>query len=388
MVARPPKAYAASLGGKLSPGRAELKLTDLVSDNPQRIHAIQAPSPPRAVPHLSNNDTDAAIQILETSIRQLDARLLNPRGVLASLPSSCTDKPTLPSTSSRLDIPTYLATVENDIPTEMTKESSMHRFISNDGEDLTPAVHPPAAQAAPVEEYTAGVKKGMQVRARARAMQNLQSYDRGMSPALGKMRNVYLDGSNNPTSERKIMAVSIGDYADKAKARVPLISQLDTREGWKAMVMAEWEMQERNLEFAEEEMEQGVGGEGGASAETAMPTEDLSTRRVDFSPSLTLLAVPESSEDDCTPVPVEESILNVNHVADSVHQKPKHSTRRRPHTHRRLPQASLDALSGGKNIFQRVAGSYSKRVRVFDLKIIPEGVIFRVRIFMWLHYRI
>ena len=149
--------------------------------------------------------------------------------------------------------------------------------------------------------------------------------------------------------------------ADKAKARVPLISQLDTREGWKAMVMAEWEMQERNLEFAEEEMEQGVGGEGGASAETAMPTEDLSTRRVDFSPSLTLLAVPESSEDDCTPVPVEESILNVNHVADSVHQKPKHSTRRRPHTHRRLPQASLDALSGGKNIFQRVAGSYSKR---------------------------
>ena len=55
-----------------SPGRAKLRLADLVSDDHPlhgRPSGVGAPSPPRVMPHMSSDDTDAAIQILENRIR-------------------------------------------------------------------------------------------------------------------------------------------------------------------------------------------------------------------------------------------------------------------------------------------------------------------------------
>ncbi len=369
-----------------SPGRAKLRLADLVSDDHPlhgRPSGVGAPSPPRVMPHMSSDDTDAAIQILENSIRQLNARLLDPKGVLGTLRQHTIgyngSSHLATSQRSRLDVPTYLDTLETRgaVPTDQLGAR----------QDSVPAVTGPRLPVVPKVQLRVNTGDGQNSRmlsVRATALYNQETYERGMSPALNRARSVYLDGkASKPSSPKassglsvetkKISAASTRSGSkDETEVKVPLIRQLNPREGWKSMVMAEWELQERKLEFVVEGLGNApadVAGEGLTNVDAGAATVDSNpagvmvagnNALVRTSPKSVLPAVPETAEDESS---LKADAASRQHrVADVVRGKSQHRKSRKRHGHRRLAQASLDALSGGdKNIFERVAGSYSKR---------------------------
>jgi hypothetical protein len=390
-------------GRALSPGRAKLRLADLVSDDhPRRGHPVSvaaayAPSPPRAMRQMSTDDTDAAIQILETSIRQLDARLSHPQGVLAplSLGDSAHREPTLSATSvqSRLNVPTFLVMFDNaDRAPALNPSAEEGRGGGGGGggagvvsataglAGMKSEPRPSFASVARLRVDTGNNHGSSTLRMRATAVHHKETYERGMSPALCRACSVYLDSNVCPPSGRRtssglaveiterVSAATSGSTAEEnVVAKVPLIRHLDPRAGWKGMVMAAWELQERTLEFVEEDeaavVVSGIAGGGGGGDDDDDDDAGVGSnisRTVPRHP-ITLTVVPETAEKDGAPWPNGDE-GGQRHVSDLVHRKTDNRKSRRRHGHRRLPQASLDALSGGdKNIFKHVAGSYSKR---------------------------
>jgi len=166
----------------------------------------------------------------------------------------------------------------------------------------------------------------------------------------------------------------------------------------KQQIMDEWERESRDLEFVAEPMEEageetGEGREEGREGREEGREDGAQNRRAHREPNKLFLASASPRASMTSPLTTlvetpRESKTSENNGGEQKHKKHHthhHQRANKPptvqplqplravattagvshkgtrRTHRRLPQASLDAVSSGDNVFSRVAGAYANR---------------------------
>jgi hypothetical protein len=359
----PPKKISSS-----SPIRTNLQLNDLMvakqgnslSSSPPHPPSISIdlPSPPCRIPTLSENDTDAAIQILESSLQQLDERLMQGHDQIGS---DATSTPRS-NTNHYSFVPTYLKTLEEVASRGDGKGSITPRVVL-----ATNVSTRNGSSSSPV------IKLSRPPRVRRNA-----SYENGRSPYLKTARGVTLGRKRSSSIASSTSSSNIKVVGDVSKVRSlrPLISATAIPFEAKQQIMEEWERESHDLEFIVEAEEMIIEEEEQKEAEqkeaAVLRNEDegidvsISKGNVNFDVNKGLVGIRRSSiasPPQLLPLvetPRESSGKHHQHHTKNQDQRPMKANDKR-RSHRRLPQASLDALSSGENVFSRVAGAYANR---------------------------
>tara|TARA_B110000208_G_C11753944_1_gene424479 strand:+ start:700 stop:1731 length:1032 start_codon:yes stop_codon:yes gene_type:complete len=343
------------------------------------------------VPTLSADDTDAAIQIIETNLLELDARLREkPVSVLASRraalsilnsPTAVSNKmatgvttDTVTSKKHHLLLPTYL-----DLVAQETRNITQSK---NNTMDQNTTVIPNVTKmnrigAAHIVQY------------QTPRVHRKASYEDGRSPSLKRARNVTLGQSPRRRGAGAIEYLEeIHEQQDARPLSRPLILATTLPFETKQEIMDEWEREEHALEFVSEvvvPLEINYTGNN-AVDHHEVATIDTVKRSSMVSPPLSTLHETESKNGNASPKDHhhhhhyqnnkkkdDNSSSSSNNSSSSssssnssnnpsTNTKSNNSIHRKPKgKHRRLPHASLDALSSGDNVFNRVAGKYSRR---------------------------